>query len=80
MEMNLTGTDRWFYEHANVTALGRAFVEVGFTAEQLQAYYEKPWKWTPEWNALQHGGQRELEQSLYDSEYAPRQEVLGTVF
>ena len=43
----------WFKDFDNVKALGRALVEAGFTGDELQHYYEKPWNWTAEWDALQ---------------------------
>ena len=45
----------WFENVDNVTRLGSGLVEAGFTAEQLQRYYEKPWKWTAEFNASLKG-------------------------
>jgi len=42
---------RWFEDVNNVFKLGRALVEAGFTANELQRYYEKPWKWDDEWQA-----------------------------
>ena len=48
----------WFADVDNVTHLGSALVEAGFDAKQLQRYYEKPWKWTDEWEALKRGQQR----------------------
>lgn len=42
--------DEWCKDYANVKALGRHFADIGFTGKELQGYYEKPWKWTAEWN------------------------------
>lgn len=44
-------SDKWFTDYENVTTLGGKLEAAGFTAAQLQRYYEKPWKWTPEWEA-----------------------------
>ena len=54
----------WYEDTCNVCTLGFALVEAGFDAEQLQAYYEKPWKWTDEWEAFLAGGQKGLEEKL----------------
>lgn len=45
---------RWCDDYANVTALGGWLVtEQCFNADQLQAYYEKPWKWEREFRVMQ---------------------------
>jgi hypothetical protein len=33
----------------NVNELGRLFVEDGIEAKELLHYFERPWKWTKEW-------------------------------
>ncbi len=44
----------WHETYDNVTALGRWLIEHrDYDHEALQAYYEKPWKWSPEWKAYQ---------------------------
>lgn len=50
----------WWETLDNLTRLGSALVKAGFTVDELQRYYEKPWTWTQEWDALQHS-QRVLE-------------------
>lgn len=43
----------WHETYDNVTRLGRHLVkEFSFNATELQAYYEKPWKWAKEWDDL----------------------------
>ena len=44
--------DKWFENHDDLVALGRALLDLGYTAENLQDYYEKPWKWTSEFEYL----------------------------
>ena len=44
----------WHETYDNVTALGRWLIaERDFDLEALQAYYEQPWHWTPEWEEYQ---------------------------
>lgn len=42
-------THEWFEYHDKVVALGRWLLANDYTAEELQAFYEAPWKYTPEW-------------------------------
>lgn len=42
----------FFDDYGNVLRLGRHFVSVGYTAEQLQWYYDKPWAYEDEWNEM----------------------------
>ena len=52
-DVNTTGP-KWFDFKVNVTLLGFHLVEdLGYNAEQLQHYYEKPWKWSEEYFELQ---------------------------
>lgn len=44
----------WTEDYGLVTGFGKSLVEdQDFDAEELQAYYEKPWKFTPEFYAWQ---------------------------
>ena len=45
---------KWFETYDNVTTLGRWLREEGLIRNvgELQYYYEKPWKWTPEWHQM----------------------------
>lgn len=43
-----TWCDNWH----EVTLFGRYLLEEGFDADRLQEYYEAPWKWTTERDAL----------------------------
>lgn len=52
-------TNRWFDVYDNVTALGRSMVDAGCITEELQEYYEKPWKYDKEWETYQ----QELEEN-----------------
>lgn len=45
-------TLKWFEIYRNVTALGRYLVEQGVNAKELQAFYEKPWKYDDEWEQM----------------------------
>lgn len=39
----------WIDDYSSVTEFGRHLVDDAlFTADELQAYYEKPWKWSAE--------------------------------
>ena len=42
----------WYETYVNVVRLGRQLLKQGFTADELQGYYEKPWNWTSEWNEM----------------------------
>jgi hypothetical protein len=42
----------WCEDYREVTAFGRHLAESGVEAEDLQRYYEKPWNWTSEREAL----------------------------
>ena len=53
----------WHTTYDHVSTLGLALLQAGFDARQLQNYYEKPWRWTKEWEALQRG-QEALERLL----------------
>src|SRR5688572_16489836 len=55
---------RWHETYDNVTTLGAALLEAGFTAVQLQAYYEKPWKWQSEWDGLKRERLQEVLESV----------------
>lgn len=48
----IVAQDNWWTNPSNVTMLGRKLVELGFDANNLQSYYEKPYNWTEEWNKL----------------------------
>lgn len=39
----------WCNDHINLTLMGRLLINQGIDIENLQYYYEKPWKWTDEW-------------------------------
>ena len=56
-EDNNTTGPMWFEFTSNVTRLGFHLVEdLEYNAEQLQCYYEKPWKWTEEYFARTSNG------------------------
>jgi len=42
---------KWYMVYDNVYDLGAALAWRGdlYTVEALLRYFEKPWKWTPEW-------------------------------
>ena len=43
----------WYEADDNVTTLGSWLLEnEDFDAKQLQAYYEKPWKWSDKFNEM----------------------------
>ena len=52
-------SEKWFTSYDNVYDLGDALVERGdlYTVADLLRYFEKPWKWTPEWE--QYAADRE---------------------
>jgi hypothetical protein len=49
----MLAVSEWFHTFDNVKTLGSALVDAGLSAGRLQSYYEKPWAWTREWEALQ---------------------------
>ena len=58
--MRSTKPYEWVNDYNNVTRLGWHLThEMFLDIEQLQAYYEKPWNWTPEWEYLQKHGDLE---------------------
>lgn len=47
----------WHCCHDNLTTLARHLIdEEGYDAEQMLRFFEKPWKWTEEWERLQATG------------------------
>ena len=42
---------QWFAKYSNVVQFGQALADAGFSAQELQDYYEKPWKW--DWETYQ---------------------------
>ena len=44
----------WYDDRDNLVALGEHLVDAYElrTPRMVQLYYEKPWKWTPEWLAF----------------------------
>lgn len=48
----MTTTD-WITDYDQLTRLGSWLIEHwNFTAEELQSYYEKPWKWDDEYRDM----------------------------
>ena len=45
----------WHSDHAELVAFGHALLGEGFSAGDLQRYYEKPWNWTAERQAWKAG-------------------------
>ena len=44
----------WFYSYDNVLELGTYLTEqLGWTTEELLSFFEKPWKWSDEWDEYQ---------------------------
>ena len=46
-----TGPNMWLAHYGNITELARWLVAEGrlTTIEDVLYYFEKPWKWSPEW-------------------------------
>ena len=42
-------SNEWVFDNDSVVAFG-AYLAQHFDARQLQAYYEKPWKWSHEYH------------------------------
>ncbi len=57
---------QWYESYDNVTFLGGALVDAGYTVQQLQWYYERPYRYDAEWSAFTAGGQEALERSLFE--------------
>lgn len=49
---------KWWEYPDNVAQLGRAFVSWGWSAEDLQAYYEAPYRWSETWEGMSNAQQR----------------------
>jgi hypothetical protein len=56
------GDTGWTCDHDNLVTLAFWLIERGdiHTLGGLQRYYEKPWKWTPEWEAMHAEAMREV--------------------
>lgn len=68
-------TDRWYYDRQNVLELGRWLVDIDYFIEidQVISFFEKPWKFDDEWNAIMAWSQS---QDPEEREYIV-QKVLG---
>lgn len=55
---------QWYADVSNVNALGNyLYREHHFTAKELLAYYEKPWKWGDEWEEYQDSLRADAEEA-----------------
>ena len=45
---------RWYDVRDNVTAQGQRLIDAhGYNSQELQQFYERPWRWGDEWNESQ---------------------------
>jgi hypothetical protein len=74
---------KWCLDYGSITAFGAYLRDEGFDADQLQEFYESPWKWTAErylWLSAKIGGRSisfsEIDEALHPEAYADADEPI----
>lgn len=73
----------WYQDPGNVTRLGRILVAHGWDAQELQHYYEAPYRWSDEWEwhlALEVKRKAIEKEELRELYQAPDEKELPTYY
>ena len=68
----MSGPDsrEWCADYREVTLFGRYLLDEGLEADELQEYYESPWKWTAERAEMLRGEADPVEVTAREEETA----------